>query len=573
MNAWSDGEQLRRLLDAGRTIVAEHDTEVVLDRILNAAREVTGARYAALGVLDQSRQELERFLAIGIDAPARGAIGDLPRGRGVLGVLIQDPRPLRLSDVGEHPQSYGFPMGHPEMRSFLGVPVIVRGQTWGNLYLTEKEGGGDFTDDDEEAAVILAQWAATAIDNARLFEHTERRRQQLERAVRSLEAARDIADAVSGSSDLDRVLELIVKRGRALVDAQTVLIMLREGDQLVVAASAGHVSEARGRRVPVAGSTSGQVLERDRPVRLSDPSSQLLVGPAELGVPGAPSALLVPMRHRGTGVGVLAAFGHGPEAGAFSQEDEQLLRTFAASAAQAVALNRSVEADRLRSTITAADAERSRWARELHDQTLQSLGGLRVALASALGRGEADAKDGAIRQAIGDIELEIANLRGIITDLRPSMLDDLGLVPAIDALLDRRRDAGLEITGELDLGDLASREGALDPQLETTIYRLVQEALTNVVKHANANKARVSVAAVDGEVRVEVADDGAGFDLGAQTAGFGLAGMRERVYLAGGTIELQSGPSGTLVRAQLPRRPAEALSAAQTGRAASSGSH
>jgi signal transduction histidine kinase len=569
MSAWSDGEQLRRLLDAGRALVAEHDTEVVLERILNAAREVTGARYAALGVLDTTRQELERFLAVGIDAPTRRAIGDLPRGRGVLGVLIQDPRPLRLRDVGEHPQSYGFPMGHPEMRSFLGVPIVVRGEGWGNLYLTEKEGGGEFTEEDEEAAVILSQWAATAIDNAHLFEHSERRRQQLERAVRSLEAARDIGDAVSGTSDLDRVLELIVKRGRALVDARTVLILLRDGDELVVAASAGHVSAAHGRRVPLAGSTSGQVLQRDRPVRLSDPSSQLLVGPTELGVPGANSALLVPMRHRGTGLGVLAAFGHGPEAGAFSQEDEQLLRTFAASAAQAVALNRSVEADRLRSTIAAADAERSRWARELHDQTLQSLGGLRVALASALGRGDADARDAAIRQAIGDIELEIANLRGIITDLRPSMLDDLGLVPAIEALLDRRRDAGLEIVGELDLGDLASRDGALDPQLETTIYRLVQESLTNIVKHANATKVRVSVAAIDGEVRIEVQDDGVGFDLGGRTAGFGLAGMRERVYLAGGAVELESSDSGTRVRARLPRRPAETPSEPRTGRAAS----
>jgi signal transduction histidine kinase len=568
MSAWSDREQLRRLLDAGRALVAEHDTEVVLDRILNAARDVTGARYAALGVLDQTRQELERFLAVGIDAPTRRAIGDLPRGRGVLGVLIQDPRPLRLRDVGEHPQSYGFPMGHPEMRSFLGVPIVVRGEGWGNLYLAEKETGEEFTEEDEEAAVILSQWAATAINNAHLFERSERRRRQLERAVRSLEAARDIADAVSGTSDLDRVLELIVKRGRALVDARTVLILLRDGDELVVAASAGHVSAAHGRRVPIAGSTSGQVLERDRPVRLSDPSSQLLVGPTDLGVPGANSALLVPMRHRGTGLGVLAAFGHGPEAGAFSQEDEQLLRTFAASAAQAVALNRSVEADRLRSTIVAADAERSRWARELHDQTLQSLGGLRVALASALGRGDADTRDTAIRQAIGDIELEIANLRGIITDLRPSMLDDLGLVPAIEALLDRRRDAGLDITGELDLADLASSDGALDAQLETTIYRLVQESLTNIVKHANATKVRVSVAAIDSEVRIEVQDNGVGFDLGRRTAGFGLAGMRERVYLAGGTVELESGESGTLIRARLPRRAAETVNEPQSGLAA-----
>ncbi len=567
MTSLSEGEQIRRLLQVGRALVSEHDTEIVLDRILKEAREITGARYAALGVLDETRQELERFLTIGIDADTHRAIGDLPRGRGVLGVLIHDPQPLRLTDVGHHPQSYGFPMNHPEMRTFLGVPIVVRGEGWGNLYLTEKEGGGEFTAEDEEAAVVLAQWAATAIDNARLYEGSERRRQQLERAVRSLEAARDIADAVSGASDLDRVLELIVKRGRALVDARTVLIMLRDGDQLVVAASAGHASDARGRRVPIAGSTSGQVLERGRPERITDAASHLRVGPADLGVPDAHSALLVPMTYRGSGLGVLAAFDQGPEVGEFSAEDEQLLRTFAASAAQAVALNRSVEADRLRSTIAAADAERSRWARELHDQTLQSLGGLRVALASVLGRGDEATKDAAIRQAIEDIELEIANLRGIITDLRPSMLDDLGLVPAIEALLDRRRDAGLEIVGEVALGDLASGDRGLDPQLETTIYRLVQESLTNVIKHAQASMVRVSVAAIEGEVRIEVQDDGLGFDPAVRSEGFGLAGIRERVFLAGGTVELQSGENGTLVRARLPRQAKDAAS--EVGTAAS----
>ena len=566
MSAFSEGDQLQRLLQVGRALVAEHDTEAVLDRILKEACEITGARYAALGVLDDTRRELERFLTIGIDPATHGAIGDLPRGRGVLGVLIQDPQPLRLADVGQHPESYGFPMNHPGMRTFLGVPIVVRGQGWGNLYLTEKQGGGEFTAEDEEAAVILAQWAATAIDNARLYEGSERRRQQLERAVRSLEAARDIADVVSGVSDLDRVLELIVKRGRALVDARTVLIMLREGDELVVAASAGHAVDATGHRIPVATSTSGRVLEHGRPERI-DVVSQLRVAPEVLGVSDARSALLVPMLHRGTGLGVLAAFDRGVETAPFTPEDEQLLRTFAASAAQAVALNRSVEADRLRSTIAAGDAERSRWARELHDQTLQSLGGLRVALSTVLGRGDEATKDAAIRQAIEDIELEIANLRGIITDLRPSMLDDLGLVPAIEALLDRRRDAGLEIVGEVALGDLVSGDRGLDPQLETTIYRLVQESLTNVIKHAKASKVRVSVALIEGEVRIEVQDDGLGFDPAVRSEGFGLAGMRERVYLAGGTVELQSGENGTLVRARLPRQAEDAAS--EVGAAAS----
>ncbi len=551
MSTTEAGEQIRRLLEVGRALVAEHGTEAVLDKILQAAREITGARYAALGVLDESRQELERFIAVGIDATTRRTIGDLPRGRGVLGVLIHDPQPLRLADVGRHPQSYGFPVGHPNMQAFLGVPIVVRGQAWGNLYLTEKEGGGEFTADDEEAAVVLALWAGTAIDNARLYEGSELRREQLERAVRSLEAARDVADAVSGAADLDGVLELIVKRGRALVGARTVLIMLREGDELVVAASAGHAVGAAGHRIPMARSTAGQALERGSAERVSDVASHLRIAPTEFGVPEAHSALLVPMLHRGAGLGVLAAFDREGEVDGFTPEDEQLLRTFASSAAHAVALNQSVEEDRLRSTIAAADAERRRWARELHDQTLQSLGGLRVALASIVGRGDADNKDAAIRQAIEDVELEIANLRGIITELRPSLLDDLGLLPAIEALLNRRREAGLDIVSSLALPATRSG-GGRDPELETTIYRLVQEALTNVVKHADAQTVRVSVNVTNEYLTVEVQDDGVGFDPDVRTGGFGLAGMRERVFLAGGTLSLEATQPGTLVRASLP---------------------
>jgi signal transduction histidine kinase len=466
--------------------------------------------------------------------------------------------------VGDHPHSYGFPLGHPPMHSFLGVPIVIRGEGWGNLYLAEKVGADEFSADDEEAAMALAQWAATAIDNARLHESGERRREQLERAVRSLEAARDIADAISGTSDVERVLELIVKRGRALIEAQSVVIMLRDHNELVVTASAGRAPGALGHRLPISRSTSGQVLERGRAERISDVGSGLRIAPKELGVPEARYALLVPMMHHGAGIGVLAAFDRGADQQEFTLDDEQLLRTFAASAANAVAINQSIQADRLRSTIAAADAERSRWARELHDQTLQSLGGLRVLLASTVGRGDSQTKDDAMRQAIDDIELEIGNLRAIISDLRPTLLDDLGLLPALEALLDRRRDAGLEIAAELVLPDPAAGADALTPELETTIYRLVQEALTNVVKHAQATSARVFVGVRDHHAVIEVQDDGKGFDATAQSSGFGLAGMRERVYIAGGELRIEPGESGTTMRARLPTgaAPRQAASAA-----------
>jgi signal transduction histidine kinase len=548
----SEEPWIRHLLDVGRTLTKELDQRVVLDRVLETAREITGARYAALGILNGQRSELEQFLTLGVDDETQRAIGDLPRGRGVLGVLIDRPQPLRLAEVGQHPSSYGFPAGHPVMRSFLGVPIVIRGEVWGNLYLTEKR-NGEFSDRDEEAAVILADWAAIAIDNARLYERSEHRREQAERAVRGLEATRDVVAAIGREISLEHVLELIVKRGRVLVGARSVVIMLRDGEQLVVQASAGHVQEAHGVRLPIAGSTSGQVLEHLRPQRITDVAARLRVDPGEFGVPGAQTALLVPMVYRSVAVGVLAAFDREGNSDEFSEEDEQMLRTFAASAATAVALAQSVQADRLRSSLAAADVERRRWARELHDETLQSLGGLRVLISSALRRDDLPVAQEAMRTAVAQIEREIDNLRAIITELRPATLDELGLRSAIEGLLDRHREqSGFQLDGELELPDPSAGEQRLAEDLETTVYRLVQEALTNVAKHAHANRVRVAVGEADGQLSIEVQDDGAGFDPETVSHGFGLAGMQERVTLAGGVLSVDSSERGTVLSARLP---------------------
>ncbi len=555
--AWS-----RRLLEVGRTLMADLDETVVLDRVLETARELTGARYAALGVLNEDRSELARFLTSGLDQDAHRAIGDLPRGRGVLGVLIEHPVPLRLAEVGESPSSYGFPAGHPTMHSFLGVPILIRGEAWGNLYLTEKQ-GGEFTASDEEAATILAQWAAIAIENARLYETSQARRAELEKALRGLEATRDVAVAIGGEIGLEHVLELIVKRGRALVGARSLVIMLRDGDSLAVHSSAGHAEAVRDVRLPIAGSTSGQVLERGQPERISDVSSRLRIAPREFGVPDAQTAMLVPMLYRGQGVGILAAFDHGEKGGVFSEDDEQMLKTFAASAATAVALAQSVQSDRLRASLAAADAERRRWARELHDETLQGLGGLRLLLSSALRSADPERGEQAMREAIGHIEQEIENLRAIITELRPAALDELGLATAIEALLDRHREqSGLLIDATIELDTQDGRPG-LDAELETAVYRLVQEALTNVAKHARAGAVNVSVRREDGRIAIEVADDGHGFDTRSLTDGFGLAGMRERVVLAGGTLSIESGDGGTTVSATLPEPSARSAASAR----------
>jgi signal transduction histidine kinase len=560
------------LLDVGRALTQELDQGVLLDRILTTAREITGARYAALGVLNEEHTELQQFLTSGVDEATHRAIGDLPRGRGVLGVLIEHPQPLRLADVGQHPSSYGFPVGHPQMSSFLGVPVAIREKVWGNLYLTEKEGGGEFTESDEEAAVVLAEWAAIAIENSRLYETSERRRLELEKAFRGLEATRDVAVAIGGEIALEHVLELIVKRGRALVNARSLVIMLRDGEELVLHASAGDVDEVRGVRLSIAESTSGQVLERRRPERITDVSARLRIGPEQLGVSDARTALLVPMVYRGDAVGILAAFDRGQESEVFTDDDEQMLRTFAASAATAVALAQSVQADRLRSSLAAADAERRRWARELHDETLQGLGGLQVLLSSALRRGDPERSQQAMREAVEHIEREIENLRAIITELRPAALDELGLRTAIEALLDRHREqSGCVVESELTLPGPGPEEAGLGAETESTVYRLVQEALTNVAKHARAATVRVAVGESNGELLVEVRDDGVGFDTESATGGFGLAGMRERVSLAGGALDISSDEQGTVIKASLPARGRlDAVSAASSSEQAAS---
>jgi two-component system, NarL family, sensor histidine kinase DevS len=550
METSADEARVRRLLDVGRALTRELDQTVVLDCVLQTAREITGARYVALGILNERHDGLEQFLTAGIDQATRRAIGDEPRGRGVLGVLIEDPRPLRLRDVGHHPSSYGFPAGHPVMRGFLGLPIMIRGQAWGNLYLAEKE-DGEFTEADEQAAVILAEWAAIAIENARLYETSERRREELEQAFRGLQATRDVALAIGEEIALEHVLELIVKRGRALVSARSLVIMLREGEQLVVHTCAGHVEEVRGALLPIADSTSGEVLEGRRPERIANVASRLRIEPRRFGVSDPSTALLVPMVHRGEALGILAAFDRGPNCEPFTEEDEQMLRTFAASAATAVALAQSVETDRLRSSLAAADVERRRWARELHDETLQSLAGLRLVLSRALRREELEPTRAAMREAVDQIEQTIECLRGIIVELRPAALDELGLRTAIESLLDRHRErSGFQVEDALSLP--GPGEARLDPELESAVYRLVQEALTNIAKHAD--NVRVAVGPSGEELLVEVRDDGSGFEVDTRRQGFGLTGMQERVSLAGGTLSISSGEEGTFLRARLPMR-------------------
>jgi signal transduction histidine kinase len=550
-----DAPRLWELIQAGRVLVAKLDVDRVIGELLDVARRVTGARYAAVGILDERRSELERFITRGIDQEAHRAIGDLPRGRGILGLLIQDPQPLRLREIGDHPQSYGFPPAHPPMHSFLGVPILIRNQPFGNLYLTDKA-EGEFDEGDEQAAVILAAWAAIAVENARLYGEASASRDEFERANRGLQAIATVARAVGAETDLDILLDLIVKRARALVNARTVVIWLQDGDELAVAATAGeaprHGADAR---IPLAGSVSGEVARSGVGERIADAGGSLRLSLDRLGLE-ASAALLAPLSFRGQTSGLIAAYDHLGAVRRFSRDDEELLGSFAASAATAVANTQSVAEERLRESLNAAEQERQRWARELHDQTLQGLASLAVGLRSARRTGDAAQLDEAVDAAVAQLQDEMRDLRALITQLRPAALDDLGLGAAIQGLRDRLDPRGPSVEVRVDLDFEEGRHPTrLEPELEATIYRLVQEALNNALTHAEASSMRVGVVEDAGAVTIHVGDDGTGFDPGQRTGGFGLMGMRERVELVGGTIEIASEPgAGTDVRATVPAR-------------------
>jgi len=347
------GSSERTVVGVARGVLGELDVEVVLERVVQAARELTGARYAALGVLADRRGArdrigLARFITVGMDDEARAGLPDAPRGLGVLGELIRDPEPLRLEDVSAHPHSFGFPSGHPPMRTFLGVPVFVAGKPFGNLYLTEKAGGEQFTERDQEAVMELAELAGVAIDNAQRYTGSHQRREELERSIAALQATTEVGKAIGDETDLDTVLSLVAKRGRALVSARVLLIELAQGDELVIAAGAGEVPEGLvGQRMPLAGSFAEQAIRVRGAVRVEDEVSRARfneVGVGRLGIT-ADAGLVVPLLFRERAFGALIALDPLADGPMFSDENARLLEAFATSAATAVAVAQTVAAD------------------------------------------------------------------------------------------------------------------------------------------------------------------------------------------------------------------------------------
>jgi len=560
-------DQARSLLQVAGSVLGQLDVDVVVDRVLEAARELTGARYAALGVLDASTAELDRFITVGIDEDVSAGIGVLPRGRGVLGELIRDPVPLRLSEVGEHPRSYGFPLGHPPMHSFLGVPILVNGVPFGSLYLTEKAGGGKFTDEDEESATTLARFAGLAIDHARRYTGAATRGDELARTVEALRATTEITHAVGGVTDLDVMLELVAKRGRALVSARALLIEIVRGSELVVAAAAGdRPAGVVGARIALADTVASATLRTRTTHRLEVELNRARFDQHGLGRLGvrAEAGLVVPLVFHGQTYGVLIAVDRLHDGPRFTAGDQVLLEAFATSAATAVATAQRAAAELRRQRLAAAEGERGRWARELHDETLQSLAGLRLSLSAARRKGGLRVLEEAVSASIESLEDGISNLRALVTDLRPAALDQVGLGAALEALCERSSRHGLEIDSSFELAFEQGREQTRHtPELETALYRIIQEALTNSSKHGHATRAVIEIHEDAATVELRVRDDGDGFDPASSTAGFGLRGIRERVQLLHGAVQIVSSVgNGTTVTASFPVQRAAATSGA-----------
>jgi signal transduction histidine kinase len=540
-------ERLRALLAAGLAVSSELSLDGLLHRLVEAAAELTGARYAALGVIDAGGAELEEFVTHGVDAETRAEIGALPRGRGILGVLIRDAKPLRLHDLAEDPRSVGFPPAHPPMRSFLGVPILLRGVAYGNLYLTEKEGGEDFTQEDEDLVTLLAGQAAVAIENARLYEASARWSRQLQ----SLE---EVGNALATETDLERLLDLVVRRLRELVGARVVAVALPTGDDdLRFAGVAGEgTEELLGETISRSGSKSGKVFARRRSERIDSVLDDPEVHQEVTRRLGARTGMWVPLIARDRAIGVLEIHDKEGQDARFSDDDLRLAETFAARAAVAGELSQRVASDALRRVVQAQELERGRLARELHDETGQALTSILLGLKPL----EEALSDHPARAALAELREHVVSalqdVRRLAVELRPAVLDDFGLVAALERLTEAfTEQTGIRVDFHSALG-----EKRVPPEVETALYRVVQESLTNIVKHANARSVSISLARRDSAVAAVIEDDGGGFDPRVvRQGGVGLLGMRERLALLDGRLEIESRPgAGTTLVAEVPLR-------------------
>lgn len=530
-------DRLDGLIDAILAITSGLKLDATLRAIVHTAAELVDARYGALGVRGYDHRLVE-FVYEGIDEETRHLIGSLPEGRGVLGALIEEPKPIRLDDISRHPASVGFPLHHPPMRTFLGVPVRIRDEVFGNLYLTEKADGQPFSDDDEVLVQALAAAAGIAVDNARLFEESRTREAWIE-------ATRDIGTQMLAGADPAMVFRLIAEEALTLMAGAATLVAVPlddeapacEVDDLVIVEVAGEISPAvKQMTVAVSGTSIGGVFH-DRTPRRFDRLDLAVDGPVEPG-----PALVLPLRAADTVAGVLVALRSADEQ-PFSDKQLDMMAAFADQAALAWRLATAQRQMREVEILT----DRDRIARDLHDHVIQRLFAVGLTLQGAAPRARVHAVRESIYSSIDDLQEIIQEIRSAIFDLHAGPSRATGLRHRLDKVIDQLAIPALHTTVQYT-GPLS----VVDTVLANHAEAVLREAVSNAVRHANATSLAINVS-VEDDVRVEVVDDGVG--ISGDITESGLRNLRQRADDAGGEFTVENMPTGgTLLRWSAPLR-------------------
>jgi signal transduction histidine kinase len=530
-------DRVHALLEAVVAVGSHLQLEAVLRRIIEAAVTLVDARYGALGVVDQDGR-LADFIPVGLDEAAIARIAHWPEGRGLLGLLITDPRPLRLADAASHPQSSGFPAGHPAMKSFLGVPIRIRDEVYGNLYLTGKRDGSAFDEEDEALVTALSAAAGVAIENARLFEEAHRQQQWLA-------ASSEVTRRLLAGDRVDEVLRFVTEQTLEMTAADLVILALPDADRkhLTISHAAGRGAQAAvGLRLPAEASISGMVLASGQPVAAEDFRHDPRASRAAREALDLGPAVLVPLGAAGNVRGVLTvgrAAGETP----LPRAAAELAMTFGAQAGIALELaERRQDAERL-----SVFEDRDRIARDLHDQVIQRLYASGMKLQGTLPLITRSLAEERVNSVVDDLDQTITDIRAAIFSLQARGGQQAGLRAQIMAVADEMTEAH-GMTSSVRLDDQLDRD--VPAGLGEDLLHALREALSNAARHGRASHVEVSVLA-EGKLSLLVRDNGTG--IKKTTRRSGLANLAQRAGNYGGTLTVEPAPGGgTELRWQVP---------------------
>lgn len=530
---------LRGLLDAVLAVGTDLDLRAMLRRITEAAVTLVDAQYGALGVLDESGTGLAEFITVGVDDETHAAIGALPKGHGLLGLIIREGASLRLADLHEHPASEGFPPNHPPMLSFLGVPIRIRGQVFGNLYLTDKVSGEVFTDIDQELVEGLAAAAAVAIDNARLY-------QRMEKREATLSAFQTVASALLAGAGRDEILQLIARRALQLVEADVAAVAFPTSrpDELVVAIAEGSGAESiNGMRFSRIESVSGEVLDTGSPVTIDDASVDHRVEAPLQSLCDVGPALFVPLQAQAEAFGTLMV-GRRVGSPLFGPPELNIAASFAGQASLVV--HHEHQRDLVQQMALLEDQERI--GRDLHDTVIQGLFATGLSLQGAsrlIVEPEARRR---VAGAVDDLDVIVRHIRTVIFDVETDRRGDESFRRQALGLIE---EAGRSIGHEPRLLFEGPVDTTIDGDLTGDLLATLRESLSNVARHAHARRVVVEVRSAE-SIEITVTDDGVGPGATAGP-GRGIRNMAQRAEARGGTFSISPGPNGgTIVHWQVP---------------------